>query len=43
MSRQAHQQFMDAKADVVYHEYPIQHTISEESLNAAAAWMQQKI
>ena len=43
MSRQAHRRLMDAKADVVYHEYPIQHTISEESLNAAAAWMQQKI
>jgi phospholipase/carboxylesterase len=43
MSRQAYQRLLDAKADVVYREYPIQHTISEESLNAAAAWLQQKI
>jgi phospholipase/carboxylesterase len=43
LSRQAHLRLMDAKADVVYREYPIQHTISEESLNAAADWLQQKI
>ena len=43
MSRQAHQQLLQANAHVVYLEYPIQHTISEESLNAAAAWLQQKI
>jgi len=41
--RTAHQMLMDAKADVVYHEYPIQHTISEESLNDAAVWLQQKL
>jgi predicted esterase len=34
---------VDAKADVSYHEYPIQHTISEESLSDAADWLQQKI
>ncbi|MCX6122246.1 MAG: alpha/beta hydrolase-fold protein [Ignavibacteriales bacterium] len=41
--RQAHQRFMDAKADVFYCEYPIQHTISEESLSDAADWLQRKI
>jgi phospholipase/carboxylesterase len=43
LGRQAHQRLMDAHADVVYHEYPIQHTISEESLSAATVWLQQKI
>jgi phospholipase/carboxylesterase len=43
LSRQAHQRFMDAKADVLYREYPIPHTISEESLSDAAVWLQQKI
>jgi phospholipase/carboxylesterase len=42
-SRQVHQRLMAAKADVIYREYPIQHTISEESLNDAADWLQQKI
>ena len=42
-SRQAHQRLMDAKADVLYREYPIQHTIGEESLSDAALWLQQKI
>jgi phospholipase/carboxylesterase len=41
--RAAHQRLTEAKADVVYHEYPIQHTISEESLNDAAVWLQQKL
>ena len=41
--REAYQRFMDAKADVFYREYPIQHTISEESLSDAADWLQQKI
>jgi phospholipase/carboxylesterase len=43
LGKQAHQRLLDAKADVVYREYPIQHTISEESLNDAAVWLQQKI
>ena len=43
LSRQTHQQLMNAKADVLYREYPIQHTISEESLSDAADWLQQKI
>jgi phospholipase/carboxylesterase len=42
-SRQAYQKLMDANADVIYREYPIQHTISEESLSDAAIWLQQKI
>lgn len=41
--RQAHQLLVDAKANVFYREYPIQHTISEESLRDAATWLQQKI
>ena len=41
--RQTHQQLMDAKANVLYREYPIQHTISEESLNNAADWLHQRI
>ena len=43
MSRKAHQRLIDAKADVLYHEYPIQHAISEESLNDVAVWLQKKI
>ena len=43
LGKQAHRLLLDAKADVVYREYPIQHTISEESLNDAAYWLQQKI
>ncbi len=43
MSRQAHQRLMDVKANVLYREYPIQHTISEESLADAATWLQTKI
>ena len=43
MSRQTHQRLVDAKADVLYREYSIQHTISEESLIDAATWLQTKI
>ena len=43
LSRQAYQRLMDAKADVLYREYPMEHTISEESLSDAADWLQQKI
>ena len=43
LSRQTHRRFMQAHANVDYHEYPIQHTISEESLSDAADWLQQKI
>ena len=30
-------------ADVEYHEYPLGHSVSEESLTAIAAWMQQRL
>ncbi len=40
MSRQAHKQLLQANAHVVYHEYPIQHTISEDSLHDSAQWLQ---
>jgi phospholipase/carboxylesterase len=43
LGKQIYRLLLDAKADVVYREYPIQHTISEESLNDAAYWLQQKI
>jgi phospholipase/carboxylesterase len=43
LSRQAHRRLLDAGAHVDYHEYPIQHTISDESLNDAAMWLQQNI
>ena len=43
MSRQTHQRLVDANANVLYREYPIQHTISEESLIDAATWLQTKI
>lgn len=43
MSRKAHQRLVEAKADVLYHEYPIQHTISEESLSDACGWLQRHI
>jgi phospholipase/carboxylesterase len=43
LGRQLHQRLMQAHANVVYQEYPIQHTISEESLNDAARWLQSQI
>jgi len=43
LGRQAYQRFMQASVNIVYHEYPIQHTISEESLSDAANWLQQRI
>jgi len=43
LGRQAHQRLIDAKAHVQYKEYSIQHTISEESLNDAAVWLNQQI
>jgi phospholipase/carboxylesterase len=41
LGRQAHKQLLHANANVLYHEYPIQHTISEESLSDTARWLQQ--
>ncbi len=43
LGRKVYKRFLDANADVAYREYPIQHTISEESLSDAAVWLQQKI
>jgi phospholipase/carboxylesterase len=43
MSRQAYQRLLQEHAHVVYHEYAIQHTISEESLRDAADWLRQNI
>jgi len=40
MSRLAYRRLLQANAHVVYHEYPIQHTISEYSLNDSARWLQ---
>jgi phospholipase/carboxylesterase len=43
LGRQAHQRLVDAKAHVLYKEYSIQHTISEESLNDFVVWLNQQI
>jgi phospholipase/carboxylesterase len=43
LGRQAHRRLLDAGAHVEYHEYPIQHTISEDSLSDAAMWLQRNI
>jgi len=43
LGRQAHRLLMKANANVVYREYPIQHTISDESLSDISTWLQQQI
>lgn len=43
LGRQANQRLLQADAKVVYHEYPIQHTISEDSLKDAAIWLQSNL
>jgi phospholipase/carboxylesterase len=43
LGRQAHQRLLQSKAHVQYHEYPFQHTISEESLGDIAAWLHQQL
>jgi phospholipase/carboxylesterase len=43
LSRQAHQRLAQSNANVVYREYPIQHTISDESLGDITAWLQDQI
>jgi phospholipase/carboxylesterase len=43
LGRQAYEQLHHANANVLYREYPIQHTISEESLSDTARWLQQYI
>ena len=39
LGRQANQQLIQAGANVLYREYPIQHNIGEESISDAAAWL----
>lgn len=43
LGRQVHQHLVKANANVLYREYPIQHSISEKSLGDATAWLQKKI
>jgi phospholipase/carboxylesterase len=43
LGRLVYSRLMDAKANVLFREYSIQHTISEESLSDAATWLQQRI
>jgi phospholipase/carboxylesterase len=43
LGRQAHRRLVETKADVFYREYPIQHTISDESLSDISIWLQQRI
>jgi phospholipase/carboxylesterase len=40
MGRQAHQRLVQEHANVLYREYPIQHTMSDESLSDISAWLQ---
>lgn len=42
-SRRAQQLFESAKASFVYHEYPMAHQISEESLSDMAGWLAQRL
>ncbi len=41
--RQAHRTLVQVNANVQYREYPIQHTISDESLSDISTWLQQQI
>jgi phospholipase/carboxylesterase len=43
LGRQAHRRLVQANADVIYHEYPIQHTISDESLSDVSIWLLKQI
>jgi phospholipase/carboxylesterase len=43
LGRQAYSRLIKANAKVIFREYSIQHTISEESLSDAATWLQQRI
>jgi phospholipase/carboxylesterase len=43
LGRQAHQRLVQTNATVLYREYPIQHTISTESLTDISVWLQQQI
>lgn len=41
--REAHKKFIEMDANVEYHEYPIQHAISEESLTDIARWIHKQL
>jgi phospholipase/carboxylesterase len=43
LSRQTHRLLVQANANVLYREYPIQHTISDESLSDISTWLQLQI
>jgi phospholipase/carboxylesterase len=43
LSKQAYQLLIQANAKVLYREYPIQHTISDESLSDISTWLQKLI
>jgi len=43
LGREAHRKLTQANANALYHEYPIQHTISDESLSDISTWLQQQI
>jgi len=43
LARRAHELLLQSKADVTYTEYPIPHTISEQSLSDMSTWLQKKL
>jgi len=43
LARKAHRLLLQVNANIVYREYPIQHTISNESLSDISTWLQQQI
>ncbi len=43
LARRANQRLVQAHAQVEYHEYPIDHTISEESFQDIHSWLSQQL
>jgi len=43
LGRQAHRRLAQTNAKIIYHEYPIQHTISDESLSDVSIWLRKQI
>jgi len=43
LGREAHRKLTQVNANALYREYPIQHTISDESLSDISTWLQQQI
>jgi len=43
LGRQAHRLLVQANANILYREYPIQHTICDESLLDISTWLKQQI